>query len=67
MMYIHYCQSCCRIHILNGHKSVCPTCDQKLTELRLTYLEYIEMDREQRRLLQVKLANPKDLALHQVP
>ncbi len=66
MMYIHYCQFCSRIHILNGHKLVCPTCDKKLTELQITYLEYIEMDQEQRRLLQAKLENPKDLPYQQV-
>ena len=48
MMYIHYCQACNRIHILNGHKSICPSCEQKLTELKISYLEYIELGQEER-------------------
>lgn len=57
MMYIHYCPSCERIHMLNGHKSLCPTCEQKLTELRITYMEYIELDTEERNQLHARLKN----------
>lgn len=67
MMYIHYCQSCHRIHMLNGHKSICPTCELKLTELRISYLEYIELDVEERKLLNDKLKSPNHLALLKIP
>lgn len=63
MMYIHYCPACARIHILNGHKSVCPTCDHKLTELRISYLDYIEMDREERRIFHDQLKDSENLLL----
>lgn len=55
MMYIHYCPSCERIHMLNGHKALCPTCEQKLTELRISYMEYIELDAEERHKLHTGL------------
>lgn len=67
MMYIHYCQFCHRIHMLNGHKTICPTCELKLTELRITYMEYIELDKEQRRHLKDKLLSPRQLATLQIP
>lgn len=57
MMYIHYCENCRRIHILNGHRTVCPTCDLTLTELNISYLEYTELDREERRSLLTNLSN----------
>lgn len=53
MMYIHYCQSCFRLHILNGHKLLCPGCQKTLTELNLPYLAYVEMTQTERdRLLE---------------
>lgn len=57
MMYIHYCEKCNRIHMLNGHKISCPTCDFSLKELRITYLEYIEMNKEERTSLLHKLSH----------
>ena len=57
MMYIHYCRSCQRIHMLNGNKTACPTCDRKLRELRISYLEYIELGPEERKILGEKLKN----------
>ncbi|MDE6421441.1 MAG: hypothetical protein K2K87_13100 [Lachnospiraceae bacterium] len=50
MMYVHYCKRCSRIHMLNGHKMYCPKCEQPLTELRIPYMEYVSMDREEREL-----------------
>ena len=60
MMYIHYCGNCRRIHILNGHRTFCPTCDLTLSELDISYMEYIELDREERSLL---LTNLSDLTV----
>ncbi len=66
MMYIHYCKVCHRIHILNGHKSICPTCDNILTELKITYMEYIELDIQARNLLNEKLQKPGHLEILQI-
>lgn len=51
MMYMHYCRFCQRLHMLNGHKTICPSCLCDLTELKLPYLTYVEMDAEDRELL----------------
>ncbi len=61
MMYIHYCPSCGRIHILNGHKSVCPTCDRDLTELEMPYMDYVEMNLAERNALCITLQDPAEL------
>lgn len=49
-MYVHFCKNCSRIHLLNGHKMYCPKCEQPLAELRIPYMEYVGMDREEREL-----------------
>ena len=48
MMYMHYCKNCHRIHMLNGHKMSCPKCSMGLTELRIPYLKYVDMDTNER-------------------
>ena len=48
MMYIHYCKHCNRIFMLNGHKMICPKCTDPLTELQISYLDYVNLDMEQR-------------------
>ena len=48
MMYMHYCQNCQRIFMLNGHKLICPRCTEPLTELKLSYLDYIHLNHKQR-------------------
>ena len=48
MMYIHYCKNCNRIYMLNGHKLICPRCTEPLAELRISYLDYIDLNLEQR-------------------
>lgn len=48
MMYMHYCQNCQRLHMLNGHKTTCPACQSGLFELKLSYLTYVEMDGNER-------------------
>ena len=49
MMYVHFCNTCRRIHMLNGHKMTCPKCNQPLTELQLSYLEYISFSQAERK------------------
>ena len=61
MMYMHYCKCCNRIHMLNGHKRSCPSCNESITELKIPYMEYVAMDREQRRLLLARLADDTQL------
>lgn len=51
MMYIHYCKNCSRFHILNGHKQVCPACDGTLTEMQISYLEFVDLSNHERALL----------------
>ncbi len=51
MMYIHFCKKCLRLHMLNGHKIACPACQNNLTELKFSYLTYVEMSDTERTLL----------------
>lgn len=51
MMYVHFCKRCKRIHMLNGHKMFCPRCSMKLTELQISYLEYVNLNPSERALL----------------
>ena len=61
MMYIHYCQTCQRIHMLNGHKMFCPKCNQSLTELQISYLEYISYTPEERKHFLESCSSPDSL------
>ncbi|MCD7739637.1 MAG: hypothetical protein LUH58_11490 [Lachnospiraceae bacterium] len=51
MLYMHYCQNCHYIHMLNGHRTACPTCSMPLKELSISYLDYSALDREERKAL----------------
>ncbi len=48
MMYMHYCKRCHRVFMLNGHKMICPKCTDPLTELQISYLDYVELDMSER-------------------
>ncbi len=48
MLYIHLCSHCNRFHILNGHKTHCPICDNSLQEMKLDFLKYTQMNEEER-------------------
>lgn len=48
MMYMHYCKRCHRVFMLNGHKMICPKCTDPLTELQISYLDYVELDMAER-------------------
>ena len=50
MMYMHYCKKCHRIMMLTGHKMICPRCTDPLTELRISYLDYVDLDPGDREL-----------------
>lgn len=51
MMYIHFCNHCQHLHILNGHKMFCPKCNSKLTELQMPYLDFVSLSTTERSLL----------------
>lgn len=63
MMYIHYCRYCQRIHILNGHKNYCPRCRGHLTELKISYMKYVNLDKQERQNLKEHCKNPRELPL----
>ena len=51
MMYVHFCRNCSRFHLLNGHKQSCPACSSPLTEMRMPYMDYINMTTNEREQL----------------
>ena len=61
MMYLHFCKNCNRIHILNGHKPNCPKCDETLTELQMSYLDYIYLTDVERELFIEQCNNKNSL------
>ena len=63
MMYIHYCRHCQRIHILNGHKYYCPRCKGHLVELKISYMKYVNLDRDERQALRRRCNNTQELFL----
>lgn len=48
MMYMHYCKSCQRVYMLNGHKQKCPKCHKGISELKISYMDYVTMNQEAR-------------------
>lgn len=62
MMYMHFCSNCKRIHMLTGHKVVCPTCGNDLVELRISFMEYVSLSEKDRDILLRKCQDP-----HQLP
>ncbi len=55
MLYVHYCITCDKIHILNGHKKRCPACGKKLHELKLTFLQYSALDDTDRQTMLMRI------------
>lgn len=43
--------------MLNGHKMICPKCGNPLSELRVSYMDFVNMDIDQRADLKLKCAN----------
>lgn len=48
--------------MLNGHKTKCPRCCEPLTELTVTYMDYINTDTAGRELLVQKCMDESQLA-----
>lgn len=61
MIYIHYCGECDFIHLLSGHRTNCPGCGNALTELKLSYQDYFQMDKEERDNFLKQCENPEEL------
>lgn len=61
MMYIHFCKNCSRFHMLNGHKQTCPACHEPLNELRMPYMDYVNMTTSQREALATECHNEDTL------
>lgn len=61
MMYMHYCKQCNRMFMLNGHKMICPKCTDPLTELQMSYLDYVNLNSKERELLKQDCANEEKL------
>lgn len=57
MMYIHYCENCETIFILNGHKQECPKCAGMICELKITFEEYSALLPTNRELLRRRLTD----------
>ncbi|MFI3213237.1 MAG: hypothetical protein R3Y24_07830 [Eubacteriales bacterium] len=61
MIYMHYCKNCDRLHMLNGHKLACPRCRLALTELRIPYMDYVNLSFEERQRFQEHCRNEEEL------
>lgn len=48
MLYMHYCKCCNRVFMLNGHRMICPRCAEPLTELKISYLDYVQLNVQER-------------------
>ena len=62
MMYLHYCATCARIHILSGHKSLCPRCGTHLAELNISFTEYSQMNMAARSLFLKRCQDARHLS-----
>ena len=61
-MYMHYCKCCHRVFMLNGHKMICPKCTDPLTELRISYLDYVSLDMWEREEFKKACASEEQLS-----
>lgn len=61
MMYVHFCKKCSRFHLLNGHKINCPACAGPLSEMRMPYMDYVNMSANQREALAIECRNEDTL------
>lgn len=47
--------------MLNGHKMTCPKCSDSLTELQISYLDYVNLDMDERERFKDACANEEQL------
>ncbi|MBE5894351.1 MAG: hypothetical protein E7285_01625 [Lachnospiraceae bacterium] len=57
MIYMHYCKKCDYLHMLSGHRTNCPGCNDTLTELKISYMDYYKMDLKEREALAANCRN----------
>lgn len=63
MMYMHYCKSCQRVYMLNGHKQRCPKCHKGIQELKISYMDYVTMNQEARQQFCSSCADDEQLQM----
>jgi transcription elongation factor Elf1 len=61
MMYMHYCPICKRMFMLNGHHLICPKCHNSVAELKISYIDYVKMDIDERTIFNVNCENEYQL------
>lgn len=61
MMYMHYCPHCKRMFMLNGHHLRCPKCSDSVSELKISYIDYVKLDMDER--IKFKIECDKGLKL----
>lgn len=61
MMYMHYCKRCHRVYMLNGHKQSCPKCHEAITELKLSYMDYVSMNQDEREQFSICCSDEEQL------
>ncbi len=59
MMYMHYCSQCKRMFMLNGHKLTCPKCTHSISELKISYVDYVNLDMNERAAFKAKCEDEK--------
>lgn len=47
--------------MLNGHRMICPKCTEPLTELRISYLDYVSLDMQEREAFKNACADEEQL------
>lgn len=62
MLYLHYCPVCTRIHILSGHRTSCPACENVVAELKVPYTTYITWNAEERQNFLNRCKEPASLS-----
>lgn len=60
-MYVHFCKNCSRFHLLNGHKLTCPSCKGPLCEMRMSYMDYVNLSAGEREKLAAECRDEEHL------
>ncbi|HOO79385.1 MAG TPA: hypothetical protein PLZ77_01330 [Lachnospiraceae bacterium] len=61
MIYMHYCSKCKFLHMLSGHRTDCPGCGGTITELKIKYSDYLDMNLKEREDFLKKCQSPDSL------
>lgn len=63
---MHWCKTCKRVSMKNGHKTKCPKCGDELVELKVGYMEWTNKPTEEREKFIRKLEDEKFLNKHRL-